>query len=170
MSEGNSSSGAAASASQAVSEPSKCMVCLGLADESTGPLIQAEHCGHEFHQECLRSWLLEQARCPLCNKRQRRPEETPEEAHQRQINEAEAARQRLVADGREAVQLAQHAAAEDEPDAEDEEREDEEGALEFQQILFLSAQGQGPPTDGALHAGDEGSTEEHSDDEEETDY
>ena len=178
-SQSNESGARSSSSSEVATEELICRICLGFSDETLGPLVKAELCGHEFHQVCLRTWLLEHSRCPLCNKRQRRPEETAEEQSQRQASEAEAVRQRIVADSREAIQLAQRAAAEQVPDAEgaqqDEEggNDDEEDALEFQRILFLSSQPQAQQPAGQEDEDEEddedsagtGTTEEYAEDE-----
>ncbi len=41
-----------------------CVICLSELD--AGELVGDIPCGHYFHKECLKSWLMRSNRCPLC--------------------------------------------------------------------------------------------------------
>jgi len=42
-----------------------CSICM--IDIVNGDRIGDLECGHEFHVECLKSWVLWRNTCPLCN-------------------------------------------------------------------------------------------------------
>ena len=41
-----------------------CIICLEPFNEPTG--CRKLHCGHHFHDTCLRKWLMQSSRCPTC--------------------------------------------------------------------------------------------------------
>ena len=41
-----------------------CIICLETFTEPTG--CRKLHCGHHFHDSCLRKWLMQSSRCPTC--------------------------------------------------------------------------------------------------------
>jgi hypothetical protein len=45
-----------------VSTENKCVICLD--DEAEGLVILT--CGHKFHNECIRGWMLRSPTCPTC--------------------------------------------------------------------------------------------------------
>lgn len=44
----------------------ECSVCLDEVEE--GNMVLRLVCGHVFHAECIRKWLLRAARCPSCRR------------------------------------------------------------------------------------------------------
>ncbi|KAI2513329.1 hypothetical protein MHU86_1100 [Fragilaria crotonensis] len=48
-----------------VDEDQSCSICLGTLQE--GMRIGSLMCHHEFHVDCLKTWLLGKNHCPLCN-------------------------------------------------------------------------------------------------------
>jgi hypothetical protein len=41
-----------------------CIICLDAFNEPAG--CRKLHCGHHFHDVCLRKWLMQSSRCPTC--------------------------------------------------------------------------------------------------------
>lgn len=41
-----------------------CIICRDANDKETSRVIP---CGHVLHEECLKSWILQKDKCPLCN-------------------------------------------------------------------------------------------------------
>jgi hypothetical protein len=48
-----------------VDEDQTCSICLGILQEGTR--IGSLACRHEFHADCLKTWLQRKNHCPLCN-------------------------------------------------------------------------------------------------------
>ena len=42
-----------------------CSICLTTFDSNESATLLSP-CGHPYHQDCIKSWLLEHKTCPLC--------------------------------------------------------------------------------------------------------
>lgn len=43
----------------------ECVVCRDHNDKETSRVMP---CGHVFHEDCLKSWIMQKQNCPICNK------------------------------------------------------------------------------------------------------
>jgi Ring finger domain len=55
----------------------ECPICLADLHEATTDSALRTPCGHSFHEDCLKSWLLKNENCPIC----RAPVFSPDEWH-----------------------------------------------------------------------------------------
>ena len=55
----------------------ECPICLAELHEATTDQALRTPCGHSFHEDCLKGWLLKNENCPLC----RAPVFSPDEWH-----------------------------------------------------------------------------------------
>ena len=44
----------------------ECSICFDIFKENE--LLKQLNCKHIFHKECLSQWLLNEKKCPICNK------------------------------------------------------------------------------------------------------
>lgn len=49
-----------------VSPLTKCSICLDSKLIITSSNVMELTCGHQFHEDCVRTWLNRQSSCPLC--------------------------------------------------------------------------------------------------------
>lgn len=46
------------------SDSSSCTICM--CDFEEGEIIKSVKCGHNFHSECLKQWIMREPNCPCC--------------------------------------------------------------------------------------------------------
>ncbi|KAK4797268.1 hypothetical protein SAY86_029594 [Trapa natans] len=56
------------STSQGDQAPDPCIICLNNLNHE--PVVRRLNCGHEYHLDCIETWLQQKRECPICRSRE----------------------------------------------------------------------------------------------------